>query len=170
MFHFVVFLVHTGVQSDLDVKMKELQSKSGSVTTLGQWWPSVISKQLKQAIKEVTDNKKMSLLSALQVSTLTTQVEALKRQVQDSSSEVIIKGVFSFHVWKSSCPGALTKHFYLVHFSWPQENSFMLAKEALKDQRVSGNSETCIHLMLKSLSDLPFFSKHTDAEVSNQRA
>lgn len=36
MFHVVVFLVHAGVQSDLDDKMKELQSKSDSVTTLGQ--------------------------------------------------------------------------------------------------------------------------------------
>lgn len=41
---------------------------------------------------------KMSFLSALQVSTLTTQVEELERQVQDSSSEALIKGLFTFHV------------------------------------------------------------------------
>lgn len=44
----------------------------------------------------------MSLFSALQVSTLSMQVGQLKRQVQDSSSEDIIKGVITFHVSKSS--------------------------------------------------------------------
>lgn len=41
--------VHAGLQRNLDDKMKELQSKSDSVTTLGGWWSSVTSNWLKKA-------------------------------------------------------------------------------------------------------------------------
>lgn len=107
--------------------MKELQTKSDSVTTLGQWWSCVISKRLKQAKKNNWRIMKMSLLSALQVSTLSMQVGQLKRQVQDSTSETAVKGVFTFlmsgkalderiNVRRSE---AHVQHFYFVHFSWP---------------------------------------------------
>lgn len=82
---------------------------------------------------------KMSLLLALQVSTLTMQVGELERQVQGSSSEDIIKGVFMFifpclEKFISSGPNYTDTLLLCSFFLTP--GIFILAKEALKDQRV----------------------------------
>ncbi|XP_078143754.1 uncharacterized protein LOC144542128 [Centroberyx gerrardi] len=59
---------HESLQKDLDDKMKELEAKSDSVTSL-----------------------------ALQISTLTLQLEALNRQKLSTDAETKIKGVISDH-------------------------------------------------------------------------
>lgn len=107
----------------------------------------------------------MSFLSALQVSTLSMQVGQLKRQVQDSSSEDIIKGVFTFHVSKSSgweregqknMSNGL-KVTLLLGSLFLTSGIFMLAEQALKGPKM------CVHLMLMSLSDLLVFAERTNA-------
>lgn len=55
----------------------------------------------------------MSFILALQVSTLTMQVEELKKQVEDSSSEEAIKGTLSRLDISETCPVAMIKHFYI---------------------------------------------------------
>lgn len=101
LFHFKVFisfiLFAAGLQTDLDDKMKELQSKSDTVTALGEWLCSVAKDCKLNKYKSNGLTMKMVLLSALQVSTLTVQVEGLKRQAQDTVSEVKVKGLFACH-------------------------------------------------------------------------
>lgn len=100
-FHFKVFesfnLFAVGLQTDLDDKMKELQSKSATVTALGEWLCSVAKDCKLNKNKSNRLIMKIALLSALQVSTLTVQVEGLKRQAQDTVSEVKVKGMFACH-------------------------------------------------------------------------
>lgn len=101
MFHLKVFesfiLFAEGLQAGLDDKMKELQSKSDTVTALGEWLCCVAQDCKLNKYKSNGLIMKMVLLSALQVSTLTVQVEGLKRQVQDTVSEVKVKGLFACH-------------------------------------------------------------------------
>lgn len=92
---FILFAV--GLQTDLDDKMKELQSKSDTVTALGKWLCSVAKDCKLNKFKSNRLIMKMVLLSALQVSTLTVQVEGLKRQAQGTVSEVKVKGLFACH-------------------------------------------------------------------------